>query len=259
MQTTTARVWNDNGNFVPDCDLTNGVGQDNRATGGDNCGPWLTPSFGSAIPGTRYDSAIMEGWGVRPWNWEFSAGIQHEIMPRLSGSVGYFRRIQGNFFVLDNEAYGPNDFTEFSVTAPTNSRLPQSGQVIDGFLDPIEIRAPRNVIKDASQFGKQKAHWNGFDASLDARLKSGLYLQGGTGIGKLMTDFCEIADDVPEMLQAPVAVGAGIQALVRMTPRSALAARPGRGPPSRPAIRKHRGRRSTRCSAPTRCRGTACA
>ena len=30
-----------------------------------------------------------------------------------------------------------------------------------------------------------------------------------------MTDFCEIADDVPEMLQAPVAVGAGIQALVR--------------------------------------------
>jgi len=41
--------------------------------------------------------------------------------------------------VLDNEAYGPNDFTEFSVTAPTNARLPQSGQVVTGFLDPIAI------------------------------------------------------------------------------------------------------------------------
>ena len=77
----------------------------------------------------------------------------------------------GQLLVLDNEAYGPNDFTEFSVTAPTNARLPQSGQVISGFLDPIEIRAPQNVIKDASQFGTQKAHWNGFDASLDARLQ----------------------------------------------------------------------------------------
>ena len=55
-------------------------------------------------PGTRYDRAIMDGWGVRPWNWEFSAGVQHEIMPRLSASFGYFRRIQGNFFVMDNEA-----------------------------------------------------------------------------------------------------------------------------------------------------------
>ena len=212
--TSTARVWNDNGNFVPDCDLANGANQDNRATGGDLCGPWLTPSFGSTVPGTRYDSAIMEGWGVRPWNWEFSVGVQHEILPRLSASVGFFRRIQGNFFVMDNEAYGPNDFTEFSATAPTNARLPQSGQVIGGFLDPIEVRAPQNVIKDASQFGKQKGHWNGFDLSLDARLRSNLYIQGGAGVGRSMSNICDIADDVPEVLLAPPALGAGIQPLV---------------------------------------------
>ena len=213
--TSTQRVWNDNGNFVPDCDLANGANQDNRGTGGDLCGPWLTPSFGSAIPGTRYDPAIMNGWGERPWNWEFSVGVQHEIIPRLSASVGYFRRIQGNFFVTDNEAYGPNDFTELSVTAPANSRLPQAGQVVSGFLDPIAVRAPQNVIKAASQFGKQKGHWDGFDVSFDARLQGGLYLQGGAGVGKSMSDICEIADDVPEMLQAPPAAAAGIQTLVR--------------------------------------------
>jgi hypothetical protein len=210
-------VWNDNGNFVPDCDLANGANQDNRATGGDLCGPWLTPSFGSAVPGTRYEAAIMEGWGVRPWNWEFSVGVQHQILPRLSASVGYFRRVQGNFFVTDNEAYGPNDFTEYSVTAPTNARLPQSGQVITGFLDPIAVRAPQNVIKDASQFGKQKGHWNGFDVSVDARLRNNLYVQGGAGIGKSLSDICEIVDDVPEALLAPAAASAGIQALIRDT------------------------------------------
>ena len=79
----------------------------------------------------------MDGWGVRPWNWEFSVGVQHEIMPRLSASVGYFRRIQGNFYVMDNEAFAANEFTEFSVTAPGNSLLPSSGNyTVGGFLDP---------------------------------------------------------------------------------------------------------------------------
>jgi hypothetical protein len=218
--TSTQRQWIDNGNFVPDCDLTLGAVQDGRPSGGDLCGAWQTPSFGSAIPGTRYDSAIMEGWGVRPYNWEFSAGIQHEILPRVSASFGYFRRIQGNFYTLDNEAYGPNDFTEFSVTAPTNSRLANSGQSVGGFLDPIEIRAPRNVIKDAAQFGTQKGHWNGFDFSVDARLRNNLYVQAGAGVGKMMSDVCEIADDVPEMMFSPFppagqAIQPGIQYTVR--------------------------------------------
>jgi hypothetical protein len=217
--TQTSRVWTDNGNFVPDCDLTSSAAQDNRGSGGDLCGAWLTPSFGSSIPGTRYDSAIMNGWGVRPDNWEFSAGVQHQIMPRLSASFGYFRRIQGNFYVMDNEAYGANDFTEFSAVVPSNPTL-SSGQLVGGFLDPIDIRAPKNVIKAASQFGTQKGHWNGFDGSVDARPFGTLYFQGGLGVGKMMSDVCEIADDVPEVMFSPFppagqAIQPGIQFTVR--------------------------------------------
>jgi len=214
LVTSTNRVWlNDaNGNRVPDCTLTNPL-----ANG--ECGPWLTPSFGSAVPGTAYDPAIMNGWGVRPYNWEFSAGIQQEVVPRVSVSFGYFRRIYGNFYVVDNENLGPNDFTAFSVTAPPTASanaaaftLPNAGQTITGLYDPNVIVAPKNVIKSASTFGSQYLHWNGFDINVDARLRNGLLLQGGVSTGKTMSDNCQIVEQVPEALQQSGV--AGIQAPV---------------------------------------------
>ncbi|HMF96001.1 MAG TPA: hypothetical protein VKE96_16980, partial [Vicinamibacterales bacterium] len=201
LQTQTARTWTDNGNFVPDCDLTNGAAQDNRASGGDACGPWLTPAFGSSVPGTIYDPAILNGWGVRPWNWEFSAGVQHEMAPRLSVSLGYFRRIFGNFQITDNEALTAADFTQFSITLPTTDpRLPNAGSTLGGFYDVNRIVAARNVVKDASAFGRQQEHWDGIDLTFDARPRGGFFLQAGVSTGKAMTDNCEIVNAAPEVL-----------------------------------------------------------
>jgi hypothetical protein len=201
----TQRAWTDNGDFVPNCDLTVG------AANGE-CGPWVVPTFGTSLPGTRYDQAIMNGWGVRPWNWEFSTGIQQEILPRLSASFGYFRRVSGNFYVQDNEALAPGDFTEYSVIAvptalPNGLQLPNAGQTVTGLYDQNFLPAPRNVIKDASQFGDQFQHFDGIDFSLDARLRNGLTLQGGVSTGKFMSDNCQIVDDVPEALTTSAAAG----------------------------------------------------
>jgi hypothetical protein len=188
------RVWNDaNSNFIPDCDLTVG-------TANGECGPNLNANFGSAVPGTRYDRSIMEGWGVRPYNWEFSAGVQQEVAPRVSVSVAYFRRINGNFWVTDNEALAASDFTQFAVTAPNDNRLPNPGQTVTGFFDPNVLVPARNVVKDAEVFGTQKLHWNGVDATIDARLRNGVFLQGGVSTGKTVFDNCEIAAQVPETL-----------------------------------------------------------
>jgi hypothetical protein len=194
----TNRVWTDaNNNWVPECDLLNG------AANGE-CGGWLNPNFGSAVPGTRYDRSIMEGWGVRPYNWEFSVGLQQEVLPRVSVLFGYFRRINGNFWATDNEALGRNDFTEYSVTAPTGSTLggslPNAGQSVGGLFDPNVNPPARNVVKNADVFGKQQQHWDGFDLTMDARLRNGLFLQGGVSTGKTMTDNCDVVDDAPEVL-----------------------------------------------------------
>jgi hypothetical protein len=197
VDTSTAREWQDaDGDFVVDCNLQDRNPQDNRATGGDFCGPWLTPNFGNNRPSTTYDRSIMEGWGERPWNWEFSTGIQHEIMPRLSASVGYFRRVSGNFHITDNELAGPGDYSPYSVVIPNDPRLDNAGQTISGLFDPNGVLPVRNVVKNAKEFGKQQAHWDGVDVTIDARMQNGLFLQGGVSTGNTMTDNCDIAPKV---------------------------------------------------------------
>ena len=212
VSTTTNRAWeDDDADFFPDCDLASGVAQGTArantggtADGVDFCGPWLNANFGSAVPGTVYSRSIMEGWGVRPYNWEFSAGIQQELMPRVSLSFGYFRRINGNFQITDNEALSPTDFTQYTAIVPTTTtptgQLPNAGETLTGLFDPNINPAARNVVKDASVYGKQQAHWDGVDLTVDARLRNGLFLQGGVSTGKTMTDNCDIVDDAPEIL-----------------------------------------------------------
>ena len=78
------RNWNDaNRNFVPDCDLVN------QAANGE-CGAG-NPLFGTSTPGAEYDPDTLTGWGIRGYNWEFSTGVQQEILPRTSIEVSYFR------------------------------------------------------------------------------------------------------------------------------------------------------------------------
>jgi Carboxypeptidase regulatory-like domain len=204
VQTSTQRNWTDsNGNFFPDCNLLNSAAQDLRSSGGDVCGAWLNTNFGNFVPATFYDPAVLNGWGVRPYNWEFSTSVQHELMPRVSINAGYYRRIMGNFMVLDNEALSAGDFLPFSVTVPNDSRLANAGTTLTGLYDQRATVLNKNVVKAASQLGNQYQHWNGLDFSIDARLGSGLFVQGGLSSGKAMSDNCEIVAKAPEALQLP--------------------------------------------------------
>ena len=96
LVTSANRVWFDNNNDkIVNCDLSNPGPQFVPTF----AAPLLNPNFGNPAVATTYDPKIMNGWGVRPYNWEFSASVQHEVIPRLSVSAGYFRRVRGNFWV----------------------------------------------------------------------------------------------------------------------------------------------------------------
>ena len=56
---------------------------------------------------------------MRPGNWEVTAGVQHELLPRLGLEATYFRRSYFNFYATQNQAYNPSDYQTFSVTTPS--------------------------------------------------------------------------------------------------------------------------------------------
>jgi Carboxypeptidase regulatory-like domain len=197
------RTWTDaNANYNPDCDLVNPLQQDLRASGGDFCGTISDLRFGQAIPSQTYNPDSLAGFGVRPYNWEFSAGVQHEVMPRVSMDVGYFRRIYGNFIVTDNRAVTAQDYGTYSITAPSDQRLPNGGSYpVSNLFDvnPNRVGLVDNYITFADDYGKQTEHWNGMDFSVNARPRNGVLLQGGISTGRTSFDNCEIRAQLPEL------------------------------------------------------------
>jgi hypothetical protein len=195
---STNRSWNDaNGNFVPDCDLFN------PATNGE-CGGMSNRNFGSTQPGTSYDPDILSGWGKRNFNWQFSAGIQRELLPRMALDVTYFRRWYGNFNVMDNRAVAPTDYDTFTITAPAHPDLPGGGgYAISGLYDltPEKFGVPAdNFITFAKTYGRQTEYWQGVDVTVNARPRAGVLLMGGMSGGRTTMDNCELAAQLPESL-----------------------------------------------------------
>jgi hypothetical protein len=194
-------------NNFPDCDLF-----DPNQNG--ECGPWLTSGFGGTIPVTQRDPRTLGGWNIRPWNWEFSTGFQHELTRRVSAGMSYYRRVYGNFLVQDNTANTAADFKEFTITVPTDSRLTTSGQKLTVYdINPLltdgrPFSTTTNVIKPASDYGNQFLHWNGFDINSNVRLQK-ITFQGGVTFGKTMSDNCEIVKQLPEVLTNAISLTSG--------------------------------------------------
>jgi carboxypeptidase family protein len=196
----TNRTWNDrgglgiNGDYIPQCDFMNPL-----ANG--ECGPWQQPAFGQPLSAAPINPAILEGWGVRPSDWQFGASVQHEVLPRTSVEVGYHRRWFQGFTVTDNLASTPADYQEYTFTAPTHANLPGGGGYRVTSLNPrTNFSAATNYTTFASDYGDQYQYWHGVDVNVNARLGNGFVVQGGTSTGRGVRDSCEITAKVPETL-----------------------------------------------------------
>jgi hypothetical protein len=196
LNNQTTRTWSDtNNNFQPDCNLL-----DFSANG--ECGALVNAStFGTVTPGTTYDPDLLRGWGKRGNNWEFTTAVQHEIMPRLSAEVQYARRWYGNIRLQDDLAVGPGDYDRFTINVPSDSRLPNGGgYTLTGFDLRPGVPAQNLFVTLADNYGKQTEIFNGVNVTINARLQSGLILQGGGGTGRVVTNDCEIVEQLPEVL-----------------------------------------------------------
>src|SRR5207302_1281532 len=78
------------------------------------------------------------------------------------------------------------DFTGYSITAPSDSRLPGGGNYAVGGLFnvvPGKFGQTSNNITLASDFGEQYQRYNGMLLNVSARLGTGLTFQGGVNTG----------------------------------------------------------------------------
>ena len=157
--TSTTRTWTDaNGNFSPDCDLLNPAPQDLRPVGGDFCAQWGNQNFGSSVPGTEWDPALLQGWGVRPNDGQLGISVQREILPRASVEVGYHRRWFKNFTVTDNLLVTSADYDPYSVFVPADPRLPKSDGYVIGDqwnISEAKFGQSQNLVSAAESFGEQ--------------------------------------------------------------------------------------------------------
>ena len=69
------------------------------------------------IGGTSNFGQITQPAGSRiqrGYNWEYSASVQHELMPRLSITVGYPAGKFYNLDVIDNQNVGATEWNPFT-------------------------------------------------------------------------------------------------------------------------------------------------
>jgi hypothetical protein len=204
VSTAITRSWNDlttfpagdprNGNYNPDCDLVN-------LQPNGECGVASNLQFGQLTSVAEFDPDTRFGWGTREYNWELSASVQQELMPRVAVDVGYFKRIFGNFRATQivGGQITSADYDPFCVTAPSDSRLPDGGgyQICDQWnLKPEKVGLGGSTyatfVEKLPGSPERKEHWNGVDLSVNARLQNGLILQGGFSTGRTTTDDCEV-------------------------------------------------------------------
>ena len=202
-----ARAWTDgNRNFNVDCDLLNTAAQNDLATGGDQCAAvgGVGLNFGNANPNTTtINPDILGGWGVRPYDWQFGASVQHELVPRLSIEAGYNRRWWGNFFVTDNVLTTAADYEVYSLPIPEHEHLPGAGESASfvAITQAANSLGAQNYMTTEKDYGAARtAYWHGVDFTATARLANGLTVQGGTSTGRAVRDICNVTTALPELL-----------------------------------------------------------
>jgi hypothetical protein len=205
IATRADRSWNDaNRNYATDCDLMS------QAANGE-CGAIANRNFGTLNAGLTYSDELLHD--VRPWDTQIGVALQQELMPRVAVEVQFNKRWWYGHYVTRNLAVQASNFTRYSITAPTDPRLPDGGgYTIAGLhdVDPALFGVVDYQVQAAENYGNQSLYWNGVDVTFSVRSLKGITFQGGTSTGQTVSDFCEVAEKVPESLVPPQTVAIGV-------------------------------------------------
>ena len=145
-----------------------------------------TSNFGGIT--SRPDPDLLRGH-----NWEYNASVQHQLMDRLSMTAGVYRRRFYNLDVTDNTNLAVTDWAPFTITAPSDSRLPDAGSVITMHsLNATKVGVATDNLRTFSDVNTSV--YNGFEVSANARFTK-LLLFGGVTTDRRATTTCDERDN----------------------------------------------------------------
>jgi hypothetical protein len=143
----------------------------------------------------------------RQYNLEFTAGVQHQVAPRLAVGFMLFKRQIKNIQLTDRSFISEADYTAFNTGIPASDWANISRDAdVAGVLNQNEIitlynlNAAKNSVFgrgliDRSS-GENKSLYTGMEASFSARLTGGATIFGSWTAEKNVSVFCE-SDDNP--------------------------------------------------------------
>jgi predicted TIM-barrel fold metal-dependent hydrolase len=213
---SATRTWDDfifpvgdprRGNYMPDCVLGPTLPDANG-----ECGALSDRTFGQVRAGnTRFADDAQTGFNKAFHNWQASVALQHELRPGMALNVGYFRTWYGGFLVTDNVATTAADYDPFCIGLPADGRMANGGDMLCGFYDikPALFGVTDNLRTQASNYGKRTEVYNGIDVTLTTRFAQRGQFSGGLSVGRTVTDVCEIAAKLPEVLLGTDSLSAG--------------------------------------------------
>jgi hypothetical protein len=137
----------------------------------------LPKGFGAVNLGT-FDPDIK-----RMYNVEETVSVQHELLPRVSVTAGWYHRSYYNLRRRTNVAQSFDDYTPFTLYSP-----------IDG--NPITYynvsKAAQPLLQLVDDNAPDRKMWyNGFEYNFNARLPHGITLFGGGMVERMLTNTCD--------------------------------------------------------------------
>jgi hypothetical protein len=161
-----------------------------------------TPNFGKNIPSTlTTDPGVLSGWGVRGYNWEYAISGQHELAPRISVAGGWYRRKFGNQTITVDNRYSIANGSyngPFCLTTPLDPTLPNGGGYqVCGLYDlkqSVTTLPPSSTLTFSSNYGGETNIYEGFEASVTARPRPGLFFNAGINAQKRVFDQCALVN-----------------------------------------------------------------
>jgi hypothetical protein len=188
--------------------LTNndGIAQENEI------GPAKSASFGSLQSNRTFDPNIK-----RQANVETMVSVSHQLMTRLSVTAGYYHRTFQNISTTDRTNITTSDYTSFQLPTPDFSQDPTIGSAIATGV-PLTIYNLNSA--KSSVFGTglvdinvpDQSIYNGFDFTIQGRLKGGSTVLGSWTTEKNISVFCSNNDDPNGPLVNDLYLGSAIVA-----------------------------------------------